>query len=226
MVKQTNLQKHQKKSLLFLIGDSDIDRWPSHLLPLLGKTNWKCVVSGHSGATLEDILPIVAESLRRAPDRDLTNIILVICAGENNIGNGILMSVIEESFQKLLKIVFGESVDYHDSDFARTPKLIFLGPKIEPWLQHDAESRKQYIQLSRCFERICYQHDSSKERILYLDCLTMFCGDTAILPGALLGGKALAETPYFDADQLHLSEKGYKIWKERVEDSILKLTSC
>ena len=54
----------------------------------------------------------------------------------------------------------------------------------------------------------------------YLDCLTLFCGATAHLPGALLGGKAQADPTYFDCDQLHLSEAGYQLWKDYVEEAI------
>lgn len=51
----------------------------------------------------------------------------------------------------------------------------------------------------------------------------MFCGDSANQPGALMGGQAIPEARYFDNDQLHLSDEGYKIWKEILEQKILLL---
>jgi hypothetical protein len=36
----------------------------------------------------------------------------------------------------------------------------------------------------------------------------------------LLGGMAQAQGIYFDRDELHLSNEGYKIWKQVVENRI------
>ena len=51
----------------------------------------------------------------------------------------------------------------------------------------------------------------------------MFCGESANIPGATLGGKAKAEPVYFSSDQLHLSEEGYRIWKRVVEERLSEL---
>jgi lysophospholipase L1-like esterase len=68
-----------------------------------------------------------------------------------------------------------------------------------------------------------YKHAS---RIAFIDCLTMFCGSSGEHPGALFGGRAQAEPQYFDADQLHLSDKGYIIWKLQIEDAIKELLNA
>jgi len=190
-----------------LVGDSDIDRWPKALLPSVIRAT--TTVLGHSGATLRQVLPHVRGSLERsvAP----TNfVILVVCAGENDIGNGMTLVETETYFQELLKIIFDrtDSTNVH---------LIFLGPKFEPWLNKDKDARKQYIQMSLTFQRCCRNNKYSSQ-ISYIDCLAMFCGESANQPGAVLGGKAVADPSLFDADQLHLSEKGYRIWKRILED--------
>jgi hypothetical protein len=113
--------------------------------------------------------------------------------------------------------------------------LIFLGPKLEPWLEDDMEARKSYFHLSERLSRSCQTfgtnetldhnenkdnqscHPDGKNAISYVNCLTMFCGDSADLPGAVLAGRAKAETKYFNKDMLHLSEEGYKVWKEEIE---------
>ena len=196
-------------ALLALIGDSDIQRWPTHLLPTASGVE-ECIVSGHDGATLAQIHPYVRDIVTTTTDHN--PLVLVICAGENDVGESLELSTTFKSFQELLDIVFSRS--------AATTKLIFLGPKIEPWLDH-TESRKQYIRLSRGIERIC--HESSHARnINFLDCLTIFCGETADLPGALYGGRARAVPSFFVPDGLHLSDAGYVIWKRMVEETTSK----
>ena len=52
----------------------------------------------------------------------------------------------------------------------------------------------------------------------------MFCTqDTATVPGAVLGGKAMADSKYFEKDQLHLNATGYQHWKRIVEERIQDL---
>jgi len=60
-------------------------------------------------------------------------------------------------------------------------------------------------------KRSCEQHPN---QIHYVDCLTMFCGATKMLPGALFGGKAKPQRHFFHRDELHLSNEGYLIWQE------------
>ena len=151
-------------------------------------------------------------------------VFLVVCAGENDISSGVPLNKSHEAMESLLKIV---------SSVGNTTKwlrvhLIILGPKLEPWLQDDPESRKAYIQMSRSFARICQQYNSNRNsdsdqasaygigKIHYLDCLTLFC-EGANEPGALFGGRAIPQVKYFDDDQLHLSKAGYRLWKHSVE---------
>jgi lysophospholipase L1-like esterase len=144
-------------------------------------------------------------------------LVLVVCAGENDIGEGIPLAESERAFERLLEIAF-------DRPNPETIRLIFLGPKFEPWLQDDPDAREQYISMSSAFEQYRGVHPMS-QFISFVDCLTMFCGESGEQPGAVLGGEAIAEQKYFQSDQLHLSREGYEIWKEVVEDNILELVS-
>lgn len=231
---------------IVLVGDSDIARWPEHLLPFSDTSggdaggigapasnhsqNVTHSVSGHSGATLTDIIEPFQAELERIyqsetilrkhnseenPSRSISSIILIVCAGENDIGRGIPLSDSVGSFEALLQTTFQNNYQA-TSDGVRV-HLIFLGPKLEPWLAEDRDSRKAYIRMSRCLERIC---QSSNKPITYVDCLTMFCGESANLPGALYGERAVPMAHYFDADQLHLSNDGYELWKNTVENVI------
>jgi hypothetical protein len=258
------------------------------------------IVSGHSGATLREVIPHVQETLENvllstsnydrkssgankasairsrkdrrqlekkkksdvpltsasdnesdsheANDDESTSIFLVICAGENDNGNGISLKDSTQALDELLSTILhhplllkadsshtssrGEiSTKHHHVQVG----VVFLGPKLEPWLRHDADARKEYIRMSRsfeaCFQRHCNDIASQRPAISsstrgnyslalsYVDCLTMFCGDNADkIPGALLGGMAQAQDVYFDRDELHLGNEGYKIWKHVVEN--------
>lgn len=202
-----------------LVGDSDIDRWPKKMLPLVhGKppTN----VSGRSGGTLDEIVSLVEEILlRREEEKKAPSslIIFVVCAGENDIGKGMSLSESEDAYSRLLSTV----LDADDDEVSLDRRLIFLGPKIEPWLQDDEESRYQYIRMSRSFQRMSTKHPKA-HLVNYVDCLLKFCGNTGTQPGALFGGKAMAQSQFFHSDQLHLSDEGYAILKDTVEDAIIQ----
>jgi lysophospholipase L1-like esterase len=187
-----------------LVGDSDIDQWPEALHPSIEKATVS--IKGFSGATLGQIVKHAEASLL---EHGAGLLFLVVCAGENDIGEGISLTKSERAFKRLLDITFN-----------RPTRLIFLGPKFEPWLQDDPDARKQYVRMSLAFARCCKDHPMS-QNISFIDCLTMFCGESGQQPGAVLGGKAVAEQRYFQSDQLHLSNDGYRIWKEVVEDCIL-----
>jgi lysophospholipase L1-like esterase len=199
-----------------LIGDSDIERWPTDLLPsVLGS---EVSVRGQSGATLADVLPLMKEELHATSSPRC--LIVVFCAGENDIVQSIRLDETLTYFRRLLEMVF-------PPEEAPTSgrHLIVLGPKFEPWLEYDAACRKQYFKMSNAMERACKQYDTKapNHTITYLDCLTMFCGESGQLPGAVLGGRAVPEKTLFDYDQLHLSREGYKIWKEVAEGHIASL---
>jgi len=109
--------------------------------------------------------------------------------------------------------------------------LIFLGPKIEPWMgggeedgqqEDDLDARKGYFNLSQHLGRKCKTLKNSAS-ISYIDCLKMFCEDTAHLPiVSNTKNKAMAQAEYFDADGLHLSDSGYLVWKGIVESIMEK----
>jgi lysophospholipase L1-like esterase len=89
--------------------------------------------------------------------------------------------------------------------------------------------KKKYSAMSRAMERCCNElnsrlnNNSNKVRskqIRFVDCLTMFCGESAEQPGAVFGGRAKAEHQYFASDGLHLNDEGYQVWKDRIEHII------
>lgn len=201
-------------SLMALVGDSDISRWPPDLVPTLSASNEVVAVKirGQSGATLEQVLPLLKTELEEASKKKILSLTVVFCAGENDIGQNIRLDETLISFRKLLDMLSSDST-------IPGKHLMVLGPKFEPWLECDAACRKQYFKLSNAMERACRKHNFSGDccKITFVDCLTMFCGDSAKQPGAVLGGKAIPEKKYFDHDLLHLSREGYQIWREVIE---------
>jgi lysophospholipase L1-like esterase len=118
------------------------------------------------------------------------------------------------------------------------PNLIFIGPKVEPWMETDElYARMSYFQLSErlrssiaklssCPDTTTTVDSDRKKNnekngysIYFLDSLTLFCGETG--NKSIVGGQAIAQRTYFDEDELHLGQNGYEIWKKRVEE-ILK----
>lgn len=187
---------------VLLVGDSDIARWPTTLLP-----KHTVSISGHSGATLGESWPHVVKELDAIEATGSVSWI-IFCAGENDMLEGILLEKGCEELTRLVDVVNAEKRDC---------RLIFLGPKLEPWIDQDRESRKQYYQMSQAFQNICESHPGAS-KIYYVDCLVMFCGRSGRQRGAVLGGKAHPDSSFFDSDGLHLSHKGYQKWKEVVEE--------
>lgn len=194
---------------LVLFGDSDIAFWPEDLYPAVPQLRSTCK-SGHSGATLRDLIPQLSQILQEQGEKEL---LLVICAGENDIGEGLSQDNSVSALDKLLGMILTSSEKH---------MVIFLGPKFEPWQENDVIAKKRYSKMSRSFER-CLSRQGDTFCTHYIDCLTMFCGESATAPGAILGGRAKAEFKYFQSDLLHLSIHGYKIWKEVVEQKIMEI---
>ena len=260
---------------LVVVGDSDIAFWPKELLPSStgddeneNGVEWeRPIVSGHSGATLAEVLPHLRTILARINDDDDDDgrtpttaaastpdtLVVLVCAGENDIGEGLSLERSVESLREFLDVVFlDDSYAGKGGDDHRY--LLFLGPKFEPWLEHDPTYKKKYNAMTRAFQR-CLQEYSYKaekrdtiinikdtkntynntalsnystindHRIHFIDCLTMFCGETANLPGARLGGRAQADPRFFASDQLHLNKEGYEVWKDVVETKIRQCVS-
>lgn len=239
---------------LVLIGDSDIAFWPKELYPSLStKTSGSgkdpvslptkpTIVDGYSGATLAEVASrlrdIRAKIVYPKGSREeasppkggqqgrYIDLIVVGCAGENDIGNGLSLDHSLSSLESFLEGVFSmeTKIDSKTREITqvRVAACIFLGPKYEPWLEDEVSYKKKYSKMARSFERSC-QRSSYSTRIQFLDCLTLFCGETANLPGAKLAGRGVAQEEYFAPDRLHLSQKGYQVWKELVEDKILQI---
>lgn len=141
------------------------------------------------------------------------SVVFICCAGENDIGSRSIDQILD-TFRTFLDAVFQPNQQPTSSI------LIFLGPKFEPWLIDDNTSRKQYTKLNNGLQRAIRKHHSAK--IVYIDCLTLFCtDDTKIVPGAVTS-KALPDSRYFDNDRLHLNDTGYGVWKQIVEEKIQK----
>ena len=213
--------------IIIFIGDSDIAYWPSTLLPVAIRGDVIPLVRGHPGATLKDMLPhlrsvmVQAQETRTSNNHQYASLVIVACAGENDIGNGIALDDSLDALNLFLDIVF--SIQHLPSSSKPPfPYLIFLGPKFEPWLEDDPSMKKEYSKMTRSFQR-CFDKHVHASHMEFVDCLTMFCGETASLPGAVLGGMAKADEIYFAADKLHLSAQGYQVWKEVVEERIQRL---
>ena len=218
--------KHSMVRLL-LIGDSDIAYWPRHLLPRIDGVNpaSDVILLGHPGATLQDVATVIQREMDSiqtsirvvGQGRANEKLVVVACAGENDIGNGLVLDSSVSSLNACLDHIFRiESAAASCGETIRILSVIFLGPKFEPWLNSDASTKKKYAKMSRSFSRCCNRHLHS-DRIHFVDCLTAFCGDSAIVPGAVLGGRAIAQAKYFASDQLHLNDDGYTIWKRTIE---------
>ena len=187
---------------LVLVGDSDISRWPTDLNP---KGTIRNV--GQSGATLDDVKHLIGQKSFQLLCESNSPTSFVVCAGENDIGSGISIASSECAMIAILDELLQQNPQNH---------VIFLGPKFEPWLTNDKSSRKSYFQLSLMQERLC----RDRPKIHFVDCLTLFCGDTAEIPGARLAGRAKPESQYFDADGLHLSREGYVVWQGIVDEIV------
>ena len=121
-----------------LIGDSDISYWPSELYPCVEGATLPVISSGHSGATLQDILQHLQTLLKSYDTKPQNNhdrrtLILVACAGENDIGDGIPLDASVRALESFIEIVFGDDNNNKTTTNRATrtdKKLIFLGPKL------------------------------------------------------------------------------------------------
>lgn len=250
---------------LAFVGDSDIARWPKHLLPELSSRQNLSHHNIHessfhlakNGAIMQNLprqIEKASQEIRsRGTNTDMfDSIVFIACAGENDVSNNTPMDSIIKSFQDTFDAIISSSNWF----CSKRPHLIFLGPKIEPWMtKNEVDARKGYFQLSErlnaSIEKLClsisehhvghvhdHAHDHGSKKglhshankeecfedghsIFYLDSLTMFCGESKNL--SVVGGCAIADSKYFDEDELHLSDKGYEKWKKEVEDIIAKL---
>ena len=274
---------------ILLLGDSDIARWPTELLPEYtptlvsdpssnrkdvvqkGKKNCnnnqeraRVQVRGYSGATLEQVVDHFdvscalndADAAENANDAEnattATPTIVVFCAGENDIGDGIplqtTLRALDMLFEKM-ELLSSQSKSSSSSssssschvanDYPCKPNhhhhhhhLIVLGPKLEPWLNDDVKSRKQYMRLSKGMQRRCLKRQQSYTTTTtttatttmtttFCDCLFMFCND-----GGDSDEACRADSKFFHKDQLHLNECGYRIWKEMVEEELRKWSNA
>lgn len=252
--------------ILAFIGDSDIYRWPRKLFPSMktevsegeSKTTY---ISRYAedGALLRDLPRQIQNvyndliSLATQPKQQqqqetvFDSLTFIACAGENDISSGTAaaeMMLLMDYFEDIISSIF---CPLQKSIKLSKRKLIFLGPKLEPWLEDDVDARMDYFKLSMKFSQKVQkwekdqtlqnngkrinnakgdddnnQHTQQKERLKeelhYIDCLKMFCGETSSYSVTSTTKKALPQKVYFDStDGLHLSNKGYKIWKERIE---------
>ena len=166
---------------------------------------------------MKQFIPIIGNNNNNNNNNKTTRVVIVCCAGENDVGNGIPVETSLRAMDTLLETL--EKVSLSHSSYHH---MIFLGPKLEPWLEDDIDSRKHYVQLSKGFRRRC----EGRKYVTFCDCLTMFYGETATRPGAVLGGRARADPKFFNKDQLHLNEEGYRIWKQVVEQELAIITSA
>mmetsp|Transcript_31503 Transcript_31503/g.45974 ORF Transcript_31503/g.45974 Transcript_31503/m.45974 type:complete len:272 (+) Transcript_31503:125-940(+) len=227
-----------------LVGDSDISRWPSSLLPDLDKICLPNISNdieqnhahhlilppinvGVSGATLDEVpsqIQTVYDRLDQM-NRDNSNttegphiLIFVACAGENDVSSGVSIEKATLHFENSIDSIFLDQGNEKNME----RRLIFISPKLEPWLTHDFCSRKIYHKLTKSMNR-AINRNLHASLIRYIDCLTMFCGESANVPGAIQGNRAMPEQRFFNDDGLHLSEEGYALWKDAVEKCIIDM---
>jgi lysophospholipase L1-like esterase len=169
--------------------------------------NISVTVSGHSGATLAGILPHLrsilsdcmssndndndndndanatkSSTINQSRDCGETTTIIVACAGENDIGQGLSLERSIEKLREFLDLIFLDDHDDGNNNNNNNNKnndinsnksnknddenrfLIFLGPKFEPWQDnhHDNISyKKKYNSMTRAFQR-CLQEYNNK----------------------------------------------------------------
>ena len=179
--------------------------------------------------------------VRTIPDPNADNqpqeqhrVYFIATAGENDLSSGFSVDVVMDSYHKVLDSIFFVKSNKNNT---RTnimptnmkPSLFFFGPKLEPWLNENGnqDSRKAYYQLSDRMEiastttptinGIHHNHNKGRENVTFIDSLISFCGPSADQQGAVLSGKAQAQSEYFHEDGLHLSDKGYRLWKHELE---------
>lgn len=181
-----------------------MSRWPSDVFPKGTIRN-----TGQSGAILSDVKRIIGtKEFQSVAEETVEPCCFVVCAGENDIGSGVCTQTSEME----MKLILETLLLLHPQH-----RVIVLGPKFEPWLANDKAARKTYLELSMMQERCCADYP----RAHFVDGLTLFCSeDSASIPGARFAGRAQPETDYFDVDGLHLSRKGYVVWKEIVDDIV------
>eukprot|EP00557_Chaetoceros_sp_GSL56_P001686 CAMPEP_0176504116 /NCGR_PEP_ID=MMETSP0200_2-20121128/15749_1 /TAXON_ID=947934 /ORGANISM="Chaetoceros sp., Strain GSL56" /LENGTH=204 /DNA_ID=CAMNT_0017903501 /DNA_START=183 /DNA_END=794 /DNA_ORIENTATION=- len=155
-------------------------------------------------------------------------IVFIACAGENDLSTcsnttSSMLDRIMEHFESAVQSIFSIKSSKQQ---IKNPHLIFIGPKVEPWMeQDDLDARMSYFQLSERLRSCIAKLSSSScpiatkcksNSIFYLDSLTLFCGETS--NKSVVGGQAIAQRIYFHEDELHLSQNGYEIWKNQVDD--------
>jgi len=209
---------------MILFGDSDISRWPPSLYPStstsisidINTSHHQCNY-GVGGAQMSDVLQQInkwKEDKKEQTNNTVDGNIFICCAGENDVGSGRSIDQILETFRAVLDALFPSTKSHF--------KLVFIGPKFEPWLIHDNTSRKQYTKLNSGLQRAIRKHHAM-DQITYIDCLTLFCTkETVNIPGAI-HSKAIPDDKYFDKDGLHLNDEGYEKWKQIIEEKLIEI---
>ena len=241
---------------IILFGDSDISRWPPSLYPSPPSID-KSTSSinycnfGVGGATMSDLLQQITDWKAQQQQKDddtaanRNNInndhnLFICCAGENDLGGGKSIDSILDTFRSILDVLFPSlnsdgGQQLKSSNNNQSQLIVFIGPKLEPWLTNDNGSRKQYSKLNNGLQRAMRKHHchttttatattNAQQSIQYIDCLTCFCTDqTANIPGAIYSNRAIPDTKYFTEDGLHFNNVGYALWKEMVEEKMLAI---
>mmetsp|Transcript_6325 Transcript_6325/g.11946 ORF Transcript_6325/g.11946 Transcript_6325/m.11946 type:complete len:266 (+) Transcript_6325:136-933(+) len=255
------MKQCQNIALVF-VGDSDIARWPKHLLPQVPAISSFCqhrhkqhhdedpkneqrarhVTTFHhaqNGATMQSLASQIKRAKKEISSSTIDNCesfdvtIFIACAGENDLSTcsnttSSMLDRIMEHFESAVQSIFSIKSSKQQ---IKNPHLIFIGPKVEPWMeQDDLDARMSYFQLSERLRSCIAKLSSSScpiatkcksNSIFYLDSLTLFCGETS--NKSVVGGQAIAQRIYFHEDELHLSQNGYEIWKNQVDDILSQI---
>lgn len=229
---------------LVFVGDSDSARWPRHLLPQVlpvsphdhDNSAISQVTTFHyaeNGATMQSLAAQIKRAKKEVSSPSFDATVFIACAGENDISTtastpSSLLDRILEQFESAVRCIFSSTAK---KQMFNNPHVIFIGPKVEPWMEQDElDARMCYFQLSERLRSAISKlsscptimnsddttRNNSYHSIYFLDSLTLFCGETR--NQSVVGGQAIAERKYFHEDGLHLSHNGYEIWKKQVGD--------
>mmetsp|Transcript_21705 Transcript_21705/g.45214 ORF Transcript_21705/g.45214 Transcript_21705/m.45214 type:complete len:221 (-) Transcript_21705:11-673(-) len=207
----------------FYVGDSDIAKWP------FPQPSFSVTKEGWTSFQIQHELKRSVEwETEMATDEPF---IVVCCWGENDLST----CPTDTAVVKLAARNVSESVSYlGDRMGGGFRGLLFIGPKLEPWmfadpLNVDMDSIVSYVRLSLELKSVL----GAIPLATFVDALAMFtdqAGKTSEEIRDEVQRLRLASTVtsedsfsfkvddrFFLSDQLHLSEDGYDIWNDIVE---------
>jgi len=192
------------------VGDSDIVKWP------LPSTITKI---GKDGVTSVSLLPVLSKFQSTLTEKccttDFDSVVMTI--GENDLSNPSSLECVAQNIEILLST----------APLQRCSRVLFLGPKLEPWmcsdpLSPDLSAMRSHARLSQIISSTLSQFP----HVTFVDCLALFTDSPSATHDEVLCSlledthpearadqlKYVPDVSFFTADMLHLSSEGYRIW--------------